>query len=232
MSTIRQLKSGKWQVQIRKKNYPEICRSFLSKGLASKWSKMVETQMDKRVFEDLSGAEGTTLKALLVKYRDELVPTFKSAKTLTYKINYMLKFKVCYYNLLQLNSAHINKFKKEISDGRAPKTINAYIDTLKRVWDLARTEWGIVLPPQNPFALVSRLHVNNERDITLTDEQFARLIEEAGKVYIKSSRSKIIGKANWLPDMIIFAAATAARFSEIINLLRKDVDFNKKLATP
>ena len=143
----------------------------------------------------------------------------------------MLKFKVCYYNLLQLNSAHINKFKKEISDGRAPKTINAYIDTLKRVWDLARTEWGIVLPPQNPFALVSRLHVNNERDITLTDEQFARLIEEAGKVYIKSSRSKIIGKANWLPDMIIFAAATAARFSEIINLLRKDVDFNKKLAT-
>ena len=231
MSTIRQLKSGKWQVQIRKKNYPEICRSFLSKGLASKWSKMVETQMDKRVFEDLSGAEGTTLKALLVKYRDELVPTFKSAKTLTYKINYMLKFKVCYYNLLQLNSGHINKFKKEISDGRAPKTINAYIDTLKRVWDLARTEWGIVLPPQNPFALVSRLHVNNERDITLTDEQFARLIEEAGKVYIKSSRSKIIGKANWLPDMIIFAAATAARFSEIINLLRKDVDFNKKLAT-
>ena len=137
MSTIRQLKSGKWQVQIRKKNYPEICRSFLSKGLASKWSKMVETQMDKRVFEDLSGAEGTTLKALLVKYRDELVPTFKSAKTLTYKINYMLKFKVCYYNLLQLNSGHINKFKKEISDGRAPKTINAYIDTLKRVWDLA-----------------------------------------------------------------------------------------------
>ncbi len=231
MSTIRQLKSGKWQVIIRKKNYPDLCRTFLSKGLATKWSKMTETQMEQRVFEDLSGAESTTLRSLLIKYRDELVPTFKSAKTLTYKINFMLKFKVCYYNLLQLNSAHINQFKKEITEGRAPKTINAYIDTLKRVWDLAKTEWGIVLPPQNPFSLVSRLDVNNERDITLTDEEFTRLVEEADKIYIKNSRSKIIGKANWLPDMIIFATATAGRFSEIINLLRKDVDFNKRLAT-
>ena len=231
MATIRQLKSGKWQVIIRKKNYPNLTRSFLSKGLASKWSKMTETQMEKRVFEDMSGAEGTTLRQLLIKYRDEKVPTFKSKETLTYKINYMLKFKVCYYNLLQLNSGHINQFKIEISEGRAPKTINAYIDTLKRVWELARTEWGITLPAQSPFALVSRLTVRNERDITLSNEQLEKLVNEAGKVFIKNNRNKIIGKANWLPDMIMFAVATAARFSEITGLLRKDVDFNKRLAT-
>lgn len=230
MATIRQLKSGKWQVIIRKKNYPNLTKSFLSKGLASKWGKMTETQMEKRIFDDLSGAEGTTLRQLLIRYRDELVTSFKSKKTLTYKINYMLKFKVCYYNLLQLNSGHINQFKKEISEGRAPKTINAYIDTLKRVWDLAR-EWGITLPPQSPFALVPRLPVRNERDITLSDEQLQKLINEAGKIYIKSSRQKVIGKANWLPDMIMFAVATAARFSEITGLLRKDVDFSRRLAT-
>jgi len=231
MATIRQLKSGKWQVIIRKKNYPELTRSFLSKGLASKWSKMIETQMDKRVFEDLSGAEGTTLKQLLIKYRDEIVPTYKSARTLTYRINYMLKFKVCYYNLLQLNSAHINSFKKEIGKGRAPKTINSYILTLKRVWDLARSEWGITLPPQSPFALISMLPVKNERNITLSKEQLQKLVHEAGKIYIKNNKQKIVGKANWLPDMITFAVSTAARYSEIIGLLRKDVDFNKRLAT-
>ena len=47
MATTRQLKSGKWQVIIRKKNYPELTKSFLSKGLASKWAKMTETQMEK-----------------------------------------------------------------------------------------------------------------------------------------------------------------------------------------
>ena len=31
MATTRQLKSGKWQVIIRKKNYPNLTKSFLSK---------------------------------------------------------------------------------------------------------------------------------------------------------------------------------------------------------
>ena len=48
MATIRQLKSGKWQVIIRKKNYPELTKSFMMKSLASKWAKMIETQMEKR----------------------------------------------------------------------------------------------------------------------------------------------------------------------------------------
>ena len=220
MATIRQLKSGKWQVIIRKKNYPELTKSFMMKSLASKWAKMIETQMEKRVFQDMSGAEGTTLKQLIIKYRDEIVPTYKSKTTLTYKLNYMLKFKVCYYNLLELNAGHINTFKKEISPGRAPKTINAYINTLKRVWELARTTWGITLPPQSPMALVPLLPVRNERTITLTDEEFERLIHEAKK-----------SKANYLADMIMFAALTAARYSEITGLLRKDVDYNKCTAT-
>ena len=231
MATFRQLRSGKTQVIIRKKNYPKITRSFLTRTTAKRWARLIETQMDNRVFEDLSGAEGTTLKDLLIKYRDEIVPTLKSKVTLTYKIHYTLKFKVCYYNLLELNTAHINEFKKEISVGRAPKTINGYINTLKHVWELARTTWGISLPPQSPFALVPMEKVNNLRDITLTDEEFLRLVEEADKIEIRDKHQKVIGKANWLPDMIIFAACTAARYSEITNLKRSDVDFNKRIAT-
>ena len=230
MATFRKLKSGKTQVVVRKKNYPNISKSFLTATSAKRWARMIETQMENRVFEDLSGAEGTTLKDLLIKYRDEVVPTLKSKTTLTYKINYTLKFKVCYYNLLELNTSHINIFKKEISVGRAPKTINAYINTLKHVWELARTQWGISLPPQSPFALVPMEKVNNTRDITLTDEEFKKLVEEADKIDIRDKSQNVIGKANWLPDLIIFAAATAGRYSEIINLKRSDVDFNKRTA--
>ena len=140
---------------------------------------MIESQMDRKIFEDLSGAEGTTLRALIIKYRDEVVPEYKSARTLTYKLNYMLKFKICYYNLLQLNSAHIHKFKKEISDGRAAKTVNMYIQTLQTIWNIARSQWGITMPSQNPFALVTYNKVRNERDVTLTDEEFKRLLAQA-----------------------------------------------------
>ncbi len=100
MSTIRKRKNGKWQVIIRKKNYPHVTRTFLEKGTATKWSNLIETQMDRKIFQDMTGAESTTLSLLVEKYRDEIVPNMKSAKSLTYKLNKLLKDKICYYNLL------------------------------------------------------------------------------------------------------------------------------------
>ena len=75
---------------IRKKNYPDIVRTFLEKGTASKWSKQIETQMDKKIFEDMSGAESATLSHLVIKYRDEVVPELKSKRSYTYKLNKFL----------------------------------------------------------------------------------------------------------------------------------------------
>jgi len=231
MAVIRKRHTGKWQVIIRKKGYPAVVRSFLDKSVASKWAKTIESQMDRRVFEDMSGAEATTLRSLLIKYRDEIVPTFKSCKTLTYKVNNILKYKICYYSLLHLNSAHINEFKKQISVGRANKTINGYISTLNNVWELARKNWGIVLPAQNPFGLVSYLKVSNERDITITDLEFNKLIEEADKLLVKDFKGNIIGKVNYLADMIKFAGLTACRYAEITKLTTANVDFEKRTAT-
>ena len=74
MAHIRRRKNGNWQVIIRKKKYSDIVRTFLEKGTASKWSKLIETQMDRKVFQDMSGAESTTLSQLVIKYRDEMVP--------------------------------------------------------------------------------------------------------------------------------------------------------------
>jgi len=220
MAYIRKIKSGKWQCLIRRKGYPYIAKSFLEKSTCSKYAKMIESQMDRKIFEDLSGAEGTTLRSLIIKYRDEIVPDYKSAKTLTYKLNLMLKYKICYYNLLQLNSAHIHTFKKEISVGRAPKTVNMYIQTLQTIWNIARSQWEITLPAQNPFALVTYNKIKNERDVTLSDEEFKRLLKEAAK-----------SKLNVLTDMIKFASITAARYAEITGLLRCNTDLNKKTAT-
>jgi integrase len=62
--------------------------------------------------------------------------------------------------------------------------------------------------------------VDNERDITLTDDEFKKLLDVA-------SRSKLL----CLEDMIKFAALTLARYSEIVGLLRSNVCFNKKTAT-
>ena len=46
MATIRKRQSGKWQVIIRKKNYPSAVRSFLEKSTATKFAKDVVRKED------------------------------------------------------------------------------------------------------------------------------------------------------------------------------------------
>ena len=113
------------------------------------------------------------------------------------------------------------QYKKSLQkEGLAPKTININLQMLKRIWHVAKVRWNITLPTESPFALVSMEKVNNERDITLTDSEFKRLLEVAAK-----------SKMQCLADMIKFAALTAARYSEITGLLRSNTDFNKRTAT-
>ena len=52
---------GKWIVQIRRKGFPGVYKQFLVLKDARKYARTVESQMERGVFEDYSGARGTTL---------------------------------------------------------------------------------------------------------------------------------------------------------------------------
>ena len=70
MAYIRKLK-GKYKVEIVKKGFPRIAKRFFTLGDARKFGREIESQMERGVFEDYSGARGTSLKEILIKYRDE-----------------------------------------------------------------------------------------------------------------------------------------------------------------
>ena len=218
MATIRKMRS-KWQVIIRKKNYPTVVRSFIEKGTASKFAKDVETQMDKQIFQDLTGASTTTLKELMIKYRDEIVINQKSCRSTTSTLNMLMKHKIAFYSLTQLKSKHLYKFKKDMLD-KAPSTVNGYIQLLSLIWKTAKKVWSITLPAESPFALVTLDKVNNQRDVIISEEEERKLISAAEK-----------SKLNTLSDFIKFAILTGARWNEIRGLLKENTDFNKKTAT-
>ena len=220
MATIRKRQSGKWQVIIRKKNYPNVVRSFLEKSTATKFAKDVETQMDKQIFRDLSGASTTTLKDLMIKYRDEIVPSQKACRSTTATLNFLMKHKIAYYSLTQLKSVHLYKFKKEMLVGRQPKTVNGYIQLLSLIWKTAKKVWSISLPAESPFELVTLDKVNNQRDVIISEEEERKLISAAQK-----------SRMNNLADFIKFAILTGARWNEIRGLKRENVDLHKKTAT-
>ena len=119
-------RQGKWFVQIRKKGYRAIYKTFLNKANATKWAKETEILMDKKVFEDYSDAETTTLGDLIRKYRDVKTPTKKGVREETYKLNFILRNDIAKINCLGRRKHHIYKFKDEILEN-LKQLINTYI---------------------------------------------------------------------------------------------------------
>lgn len=115
MATTRQLKSGKWQVIIRKKNYPNLTKSFLSKGLASKWAKMTERKLEKGFYEDLTEANKTSLADVLEKYGKEKVPEKKSQDTPLYMIKKISNHSIGKLTLTNLTTFRLIKYRDEIA---------------------------------------------------------------------------------------------------------------------
>ena len=126
MANITKLKSGKWRVQIRSHN-KYISKSFLKKAHASMWAKEIEYQLDRDQYEDFSDSARISRGDLITRYRDEITPHKKGRDTEKYKLNFILRHKIAKVKLLSLKAKHIIDFKKDISEGRAPSTINKYI---------------------------------------------------------------------------------------------------------
>ena len=61
MASIRKRKSGKWQVVIRKSNHKHIFKTFIEKGVARKWARDVESQIEKDVYSDYGNTETITI---------------------------------------------------------------------------------------------------------------------------------------------------------------------------
>ena len=61
MAGLRKIKGGKWKVEIRRKGFPSVNKRFHDVKTARKFIREVESQMERGVFEDYSGARGTLI---------------------------------------------------------------------------------------------------------------------------------------------------------------------------
>jgi integrase len=219
MATIRK-RLGKWQVQIRRKHYPTVIKTFTEKATAERFVREIEVTMDRQQFQDLSAASNTTLGDLLKKYVTEITPTKKGFEVETRKINWLIRNQISKKTLTQLNSKDLYTLKNELSATRKPGTVRQYFYFINKAWVTAERVWGINLPTKNPLKFVTLDKVKDERDRILTSDEYNRLL-------IASANSKL----NILKDMIIFAYQTAMRFSEILKLKREDVQFDQRIIT-
>ena len=219
MAYIKNIK-GKFKVEIKKKGFPRFSRTFITIKDAKRFEKDTESKMERNVFEDYTSASRTSLKEILIKYRDEKTVLKKGHKEETSTINFLIRHPISFNSLMRLRSHHIYKLMKELGETRAAATVNKYINLICHAWRVAKREWGINLPAENPCDLVTLNKVKNYRDRVLTKEEYAKLLDacDLSNLYI-------------LKDVVMFAYTVGARQGEILRLKRKHINFDKKLIT-
>ena len=176
MAYIRK-KRGKWVVEIQKRGYPRVSKSFVDIKTARKFGREIESQMERNVFEDYSGARGTSLREDLIRNREEKTVNKKSVKEETNTINYLINHKIALNSLMTLKSHHIHKLMRELSVSRKPSTVNKYVQLICHAWRVAKREWGINLPAQNPCDFVTKYKVRDARDRVLDIDEYQRLLQ-------------------------------------------------------
>ena len=64
MAAIRAMESGRWQAVVRRRGLKAVFRTFSTKTDATKWARIMETEIERGVFVDRSEAERTTVGAI------------------------------------------------------------------------------------------------------------------------------------------------------------------------
>ena len=217
MAYIRKRRDS-YKVEIRKKGHPHINRSFIDLKTARKFARDIESQMERNVFEDYSEASGTTLKDILIKYRDERTILKKGVREETGTVNFLIRHSISINTLMRLRSHHIYKLMKELAITRKPSTVKKFVNIICHAWKVAKKEWGINLPAENPCDMVTLPKVNDARDRILSKSEYMLLLESCRNSHL-----------NILEDIIVFAYSTGARQGEILRLTQSNIDYEKKL---
>ena len=202
---------------------------------ANRFVREVESKMERGVFEDYSGARGTTLREILVRYRDEKTAVKKGWREETNTINKLIGHKIALNSLMVLRSHHIHKLMTELSNGRKPSTVNKYVNLICHAWRVAKREWGINLPPENPCDMVTFYKFDDTRDRVLTKDEYHTLLQVAQvqDSAVNNSGNNTVEKDRYrhMVDVIKFAYQTGARQGEILKLKREHIDFDAKTCT-
>jgi integrase len=152
MPSIRK-RGSRYHVQIRKKGYPPITKSFSSLRLAKTFAKDAESKIERGVFRDTTLAETTTFLELAERYEREILPTKKGFKIELYNIK-PLKRALGTYMLKEITPFLISRHRDSRLKEVKPATAKRELGLLSRILSAGEKDFGIHLPHGNPVRLV------------------------------------------------------------------------------
>ncbi|MER8722625.1 site-specific integrase [Mesorhizobium sp. M0999] len=222
MATLRK-RNGRWQVQVRRQGFPVQSHSFLSKADANEWARTIERQQDRHELgPNRKALKSMTLAALVVRYRDEVVPKKKGSAVETILLNRFLRYPICQRTLYELTTADFAAYRDQrLSEPKhrsdrpvAPKSLKRELSPLSHMFRHAVVEWEI--PVRNPLDGLKLKVTDNKRERRLHAGELERLLAATKK-----------GKNKLVAPIILFALETAMRRGEMLSVQLRHIDFER-----
>jgi integrase len=202
---------NKWKAQVRRKGYPAQYHTFMRKSDAERWVRETELKIEQAVYTPSSAPTFTPLRVFLNRYREEIVPHLRSAKSECSRLA-TLESHLGDYALPTLTPALLATYRQQRLKERSPQTVTHELKLLQRVLRRAIRDWGAVLPGGIPSVTPPRCPPGRNR--VLTPDEETRLLAVATEP---------------LRSLIVLAVETAARRKELLALRAEDVNRSQHL---
>lgn len=164
---------------------------------------------------------GITLADALQTYEEKVTPTKKSAASERYVLAKLRRYPISRKPLIGLRPENIRELGRALrAEGMKPVTVSKHLSKLSAVLTWARGAYDYPVPNavlELPASERRTAGKSRDRRLTLNEEKFLRVELE------KSPDPAML-------PMFDLALETAARFGELLSLLRSDVDLKARVA--
>lgn len=208
-----------FQLRVRRKGARVQFITFDTREQAEQARLKIESELSVSIIRDYASAAQTTLRDIMVRYRDEVVPAHKGADIERNRINRILRDEAFVdKKLAALCTEDLQDFIADRLTEVAPATVDRDLDVLSQVIRYAADVWKIAAA-ESPFVGLRRPKYFNERDRRLRSDEEWRLLDAARA-----------DENTYVLPAIILALETAARRGELLSIRKCDVFLQERYA--
>lgn len=215
MATVRKKGDHQWHVQVRRKGYPAVTKTFTARVDAEAWASVIESEMVRGVFVDRSAAEATSLREALDRYRDEVSVLKKTHNKEKSIIRYWQASKLGGRSMASIKQSDIAQYRDARQKVVGSATVRNEMALLSHLFTISAKEWGFGIA--NPVLMVRKPSPVRARDRRLSDKEINNIIQAT--------------ESNELPAIIRLLVETAMRRGELAKLRWEHITIRGRTGT-
>lgn len=216
MASIRK-HGNSWQARVRRQGFPVEIKTFSTRAEAERWSRLMESEMDRGQFVSRAEAEQTTFGDIIQRYIATITPTKRGRREETIRLTATLRHRITKLSMTNLMPKAMAEYRDDRLKICQPNTVVRDLAALSSIINHARRERGIAI--ENPIPMICKPIMPPGRDRILSSIEEVRLPTELAPM---GRRNPII------LSLVIVGIETANRCSEILSLKWQRIDLERR----